>query len=73
MDEAEKSATSAGYHYVRVDNIDNGFLPEKLEARGYQQVPRNDRNQNPDSVKDLRRIRGKSRPRTERNYPKEAI
>ena len=55
MDEAEQSAASVGYHYVRVDNIDNEFLPKKLEVRGYQRVPRNDRNSNPDCVKDLRR------------------
>ena len=55
MGEAEQSATSAGYHYVRVHSIDNGFLPEKLEARGYQQVSRNDQNPNPDCVKELRR------------------
>ena len=55
MDEAEQSATISGYRYVRVYNIDNKFLPEKLEARGYRRVSRDDWNPNPDCVKNLRR------------------
>ena len=55
MDEAEQSATSSGYRYVRAYNIDNEFLPQKLEARGYRRVSRDDWNPNPDCMKDLRR------------------
>ena len=54
MDEAEDAASLAGYLYVRAEKVMSGFLPEKLEARGYDRVPRDDGNSHPDYLKVLR-------------------
>lgn len=52
MDEAEEVAFKAGCRLVRVEDVFNKFLPEKLEKRGYQKIPGSD-DPNPDYVKVL--------------------
>ena len=54
MDEAEEVANRAGCLYVWAEKLTCEFLPEKLEARGYDRVCRGDGNINPDYVKVLR-------------------
>ena len=55
MEGAEQSAANSGYLHVRAEKVANKFLPEKLEARGYHRVSRDDGNPNPDYVKDVTR------------------
>ena len=55
MEEAEQSAANSGYLHVRAEKVSNKFLPEKLEARGYHRVSRDDGNPHPDYVKDVTR------------------
>lgn len=52
MDEVEEAAAHAGCQRVRVVDVFNEFLPEKLEARGYKKVAHSD-DPNPDYVKGL--------------------
>ena len=54
MDEVEEVAIRAGCWWVRVEDVFNTFLPEKLERRGYQRIPGSD-DPNPDYVKLLHR------------------
>ena len=54
MDEVEEIALHCGCRYVWAEKVVSGFLPEKLEARGYERKGRNDWNNNPDYVKGLR-------------------
>ena len=55
MGEAEQSASDFGYLHVRAEKVSADFLPEKLEARGYHRVSRDDGNSHPDYVKDVSR------------------
>ena len=50
MDEVEEVAIQAGCRLVWVEMVFNEFLPEKLEKRGYQELPGSDK-PNPDYLK----------------------
>ena len=54
MDEVEEATAQAGCQLVRVVDVFNEFMAEKLEARGYKKVPHSD-DPNPDYVKVLPR------------------
>ena len=55
MDEVEEVAAGAGCRQVLVEKVANGFLPEKLENRGYRKVEDQNRFPNPNYVKLLPR------------------
>ena len=53
MDDVEEVAADAGCRQVVAEKVANGFLPEKLENRGYRKVENQDRFPNPNYVKFL--------------------
>ena len=56
MDEVEEVAVRAGCRHICVEKVANGFLPEKLENRGYERLDSPDGFPNPDYVKSLTQI-----------------